>query len=102
MHGAAGVILINDTFNHRSESDQLEKFGRTVGPTDAGMPFVQIKAEIAMRWMADAGKNLEDIGAAIDKDLKPQSFALPDSIQVRDIFLLENNLDNRFAVFAGA
>jgi hypothetical protein len=84
MHGAAGVILINDTFNHRSESDQLEKFGRTVGPTDAGLPFVQIKAEIAMRWIAAAGKNLDDIGASIDKDLKPQSFALPDSIQVRE------------------
>jgi Zn-dependent M28 family amino/carboxypeptidase len=83
MHGAIGVILINDAFNHRSESDQLEKFGRTAGPNDAGIPFVQIKAELGMRWITDAGKNLDDIGAAIDKDLKPQSFALPDSIQVR-------------------
>jgi hypothetical protein len=83
MHGAIGVILINDAFNHRSESDQLEKFGRTAGPNDAGIPFVQMKAELGMRWIIDAGKNLDDIGAAIDKDLKPQSFALPDSIQVR-------------------
>ena len=84
MHGASGVILINDTFNHRSETDQLEKFGRTVGPNDAGIPFVQIKAEIALRWMADAGKNLEEIAASIDRDLKPQSFALPESVQVRE------------------
>jgi hypothetical protein len=77
------VILINDEFNHRSESDQLEKFGRTAGPNDAGIPFVQIKAKVAARWIAGAGKNLDDIGAAIDKDLKPQSFALPDSVQVR-------------------
>ena len=83
MHGAIGVILINDAFNHRSETDQLEKFGRTAGPNDAGIPFVQIKAEVAMHWIADAGNNLDDIGAAIDKDLKPQSFALPDSVQVR-------------------
>src|SRR5712692_1204727 len=84
MHGAIGVILINDAFNHRSESDQLEKFGRTAGPNDAGIPFVQIKAELGMRWITDGGKNLDDIGAAIDKDLKPQSFALPDSIKVRE------------------
>jgi len=82
MHGAIGVILINDAFNHHSESDQLEKFGRTAGPNDAGIPFVQIKAEFGMRWIADAGKNLDDIAAIIDKDLKPQSFALPDSLQV--------------------
>ena len=84
MHGARGVILINDSFNHRSESDDLEKFGRTVGPADAGIPFVQIKAEVAARWIADAGQNLDDVAAAIDKDLKPRSFALPDAIQVRE------------------
>src|SRR5579872_650101 len=43
IHGARGVILVNDVFNHRSESDEMEKFGRTVGPNDAGISFVQIK-----------------------------------------------------------
>src|SRR5207248_7319020 len=84
MHGARGVTLINDSFNHRSETDQMEKFGRTVGPNDAGIPFVQIKAEVAARWISDSGKNLDDIGAAIDKDLKPRSFAFPGSLQVRE------------------
>jgi hypothetical protein len=84
LHGARGVIIVNDTFNHHGESDDLEKFGRTVGPGDAGIPFVEIKEDIAARWIADAGKNLDEIGAAIDKDLKPRSFALPDSIQVRE------------------
>jgi hypothetical protein len=83
-HGARGVILINDTFNHHGETDDLEKFGRTVGPADAGIPFVQVKQEVAARWIADAGKDLEEIGTAIDKDLKPQSFALPESIEVRE------------------
>jgi hypothetical protein len=84
IHGARGVILINDTFNHHGESDDLEKFGRTVGPADAGIPFVQVKEEVAARWISDAGKNLEEIAAAIDKDLKPRSFALPDAIEVRE------------------
>ena len=51
-HGARGVILINDRANHRGESDQLETFGKTAGPADGGIPFVQIKAEVAERWIA--------------------------------------------------
>lgn len=84
MHGARGVILVNDTFNHRGESDDLEKFGRSVGPGDAGIPFVQVKEEVAARWISDAGKNLEELATAIDRDLKPQSFALPDALEVRE------------------
>jgi Zn-dependent M28 family amino/carboxypeptidase len=89
MHGARGVILINDIFNHRTESDQLEKFGRTVGPNDAGIPFVEIKAEVAVRWIGEAGKNLDEIGAGIDKDLKPRSFAFPESLQVHETVDIE-------------
>ncbi|HLN03101.1 MAG TPA: M28 family peptidase [Bryobacteraceae bacterium] len=83
-HGARGVILVSDTFNHRGESDDLEKFERKVGPGDAGIPFVQIKEDVAARWISDAGRNLEEIATAIDRDLKPQSFALPGSIEVRE------------------
>src|SRR5882672_9852421 len=89
MHGARGVILINDRFNHRGDTDQLEKFGHTAGPTDAGIPFVQVKADVAARWIAGAGKDLDELGAAIDKDLKPRSFALPDSLDVSEVVGVE-------------
>src|SRR5437879_4092348 len=89
MHGARGVILINDRFNHRGDSDQLEKFGHTAGPTDAGIPFVQVKADVAARWIASAGKDLDELGAAIDKDLRPRSFALPDSLDVSEVVGVE-------------
>src|SRR5207244_2204369 len=89
MHGARGVILINDRFNHRGDTDQLEKFGHTAGPTDAGIPFVQIKADVAASWIAEAGKDLDEMGAAIDKDLKPRSFALPDSLEVSEVVDVE-------------
>jgi hypothetical protein len=81
-HGAAGVILVADLANHRSDPDDLEKFGRAAGPIDAGIPFVQVKAAAADEWFSEAGKSLEKLEAGIDKDLKPQSFALPDSLQV--------------------
>jgi len=76
-HGARGVVLINDRANHRGEADQLEAFGKTAGPADGGIPFVQIKAEVAERWISNAGKNLDEIESEIDKDLKPRSFELP-------------------------
>ena len=77
MHGAAGVILIDDTPNHPGEADELPKFAGEDGPEDAGIPFVQVKAAAAAPWFAAAGRNLEQMAAAIDKDLKPQSFAFP-------------------------
>jgi hypothetical protein len=83
QHGARGVILINDRANHKGETDEMEKFGSTAGPNDGGIPFVQIKAEVAEHWLAKAGKHLEEIQAQVDKDLKPRSFALPESIHVQ-------------------
>ena len=83
-HGARGVILINDRANHRADSDQLESFGKTAGPANGGIPFVQIKAEVAESWINHAGKNLAEISAAIDKDLKPRSFALPANLNVQE------------------
>jgi hypothetical protein len=81
-HGAAGVLLVADRANHPGEPDGLEKFGRTAGPVEAGIPFLQVRASIAADWLAAAGQNLDRIEADIDKDLKPRSFALPESIRV--------------------
>lgn len=81
MHGARGVILINDVAAHPSkavsqDADTLEKFGATGGPRDAGIFFVQIKASTAEQWFRAEGRDLNNIEAQIDKDLKPRSFAL--------------------------
>src|SRR5258706_689221 len=72
-HGARGVGLINDRANTRGDADQLEAFGKTAGPADGGIPFVQIKAEGAELWISNAGKNLDEIESEIDKDLKTRS-----------------------------
>ncbi len=81
-HGAAGVILINDQDNHRpvnptaASEDDLETFGATAGPTDAGILFVQVKASVVAAWFKTAGKDLMDVEKAIDTDAKPRSFVL--------------------------
>ena len=89
VHGAKGVIFVNDRPNHRGESDALETFGRTAGPNDAGITFVQIKADEVEPWFRAAGKDLEAIESGIDKDLAPRSFAFPASLQVREEVDLE-------------
>jgi hypothetical protein len=92
IHGAAGVILINDRANHRADADQLETFGRTAGPADAGIPFLQVKADKIESWFAAAGKDLTAIVEQIDRTLKPQPFAFPDAVRV------DANLDVERAV----
>jgi hypothetical protein len=82
MHGARGVVLMNDAAAHPGEGDELEKFAESAGPGDAGIPFVQVRYEIAERWFAIGGKNPDEIQKSIDQDLQPRSFAFPDSLQV--------------------
>jgi hypothetical protein len=82
MHGARGVILVSDRAAHPGEAEDLEKFAEVAGPGDAGIPFLQMKSEVADRWFALAGKNAQDIQTAIDKDLQARSFAFPSSLEV--------------------
>ncbi len=83
MHGARGVILINDIYAHGGDEDKFESFGHTAGPGNAGIYFIQMKAEVAEGWLSAAGKNLKDIEEGIDKDLKPRSFVLPDGLEAQ-------------------
>ncbi|HLJ49694.1 MAG TPA: M28 family peptidase [Bryobacteraceae bacterium] len=82
MHGAKAILFVNDTAAHRSDDDTLEKFGTTAGPMNAGIGFVQVKADVVSRWFKEAGKDFTAVQSAIDKDLKPQSFALPADLRV--------------------
>jgi hypothetical protein len=75
-HGARGVILINDVAAHAGKEDKLEEFGSTGGPRDAGIFFVQVKDADAEEWFRAEGRDLRQIEADIDRDLKPRSFAL--------------------------
>lgn len=77
QRGAVGVILVHDRANHPGEGEELEKFGRTAGPAEAGIVFVQVRSEIAESWLAAVGRKLEQVQAEIDRELKPRSFELP-------------------------
>jgi len=80
--GARALILVNDRAAHPTEEDLLVKFGSTKGPEDAGLPVLQVKADIVDAWFQAAGKSLKDIEAQIDKTLEPQSFGFPDTLRL--------------------
>jgi hypothetical protein len=82
FHGAKAVLLVNDVGAHSGDSDDLEKFGGAEGPDNAGIEFVQVKANVVNKWLALSGKNLDAIESGIDKDLHPESFALPESLHL--------------------
>lgn len=81
-HGAIGVIMIADRANHPEKPEELQKFGTADGPSDMSIPYVQVRAPLVASWFKAAGKDVDTLAAEIDKDLKPRSFAFPDSITI--------------------
>jgi aminopeptidase YwaD len=79
MHGARGVLLVNDIYAHDGKDPGLDKFGLAAGPTDTGVFFVQTKPELAEKWLGDG--RIRQLTEEINRDLKPHSFAI-DSLTV--------------------
>ena len=77
MHGAKAILFVNDLHAHPNDKDELDKFGATEGPANAGIGFVQVKGATVAKWFADAGKDLQQVAKDIDADLKPRSFEFP-------------------------
>jgi aminopeptidase YwaD len=75
MHGARGVILINDS-DHHDGTDDLGKFAEIEGPKDAGVLFVRLKYSTAEGWLKAEGQDIHAISKQIDADAHPHSFAL--------------------------
>ncbi|MBM3785207.1 MAG: M28 family peptidase [Acidobacteria bacterium] len=80
LHGAKAAIVLSDILS--AGSGDLEKFAKNAGPANAGIPLFMMKAEIAEKLFDKAGRNLREIYKGIDGDLKPRSFAFPESVKV--------------------
>ncbi|MCS7044499.1 MAG: M28 family peptidase [Bryobacteraceae bacterium] len=77
FHGAAAVLFVNDLPNHSGDEDRLDRFSARVGPTAAGIPFVQVRAAVAERWLRMAGISLKQWIEETDRTLKPKPVAIP-------------------------
>jgi Peptidase family M28/PDZ domain/PA domain len=76
QHGAQGIIFITD-LNH--EDEQVGPATRTEETDDLGIPAIHAKRDAVIGLLKAAGKDLSAVQKAIDGDLKPRSFDVPDS-----------------------
>jgi len=77
LHGAAAVILLNNSVIYPEDADKLDTFGGQSGAADMGIPVVQVKSVVAEKWFANSNHDLKGIVKAIDRTLQPQSFRFP-------------------------
>lgn len=77
MHGARGVVVVADPTHTEDEREALPPFKDGGAAEEWGLPVVAVHLTAITPLLQAAGKDLSAIHAAIDRDQKPQSFALP-------------------------
>jgi len=82
-HGAAGMILVNDTGNHPGKEDELIPFGTSFGPEEMKFAALQVKAEKVDEWLKPSGHSLDELRQAIDRDLSNHSFSFDASSRLK-------------------
>ena len=80
--GAKAVLLVNSRSRGR-RGDRLIRFGSVSGPTNAGIPMVQVKSDIVERWLRGSGRSLRLLQRDIEASKQPQSFALASSLRIK-------------------
>ncbi len=79
--GAKAVLLVNARDRGR-RGDRLIRFGSVSGPTDSGIPMVQVSDNVVERWLRGSGRSLRLLQRDIEEAKTPQSFALASSLRV--------------------
>jgi hypothetical protein len=103
-HGAAAMILVNDTGNHPGKADELIRFEELSGPEQMKIAALQVKAAIVDEWLKPSGHALDELRRAIDKDLSNHSFVLDPSRQLSltvDVDRTQKQVANVIAVLPG-
>ena len=80
--GAKAVLLVDGRAGV-GRGDRMIRFGSVSGPSDAGIPMVQVKNSVAEQWLRGSGRSLRLLQRDIDASEQPQSFALASSLRVR-------------------
>ena len=99
--GAVALILVEPPGGN--EEDKLPRL-KQLGPiARAGLPVLQVKRELAQRWLARGGHDLSQLHAAIDSDYRPRSLALP-SLEISgrvDLLTTQTRVSNLIGVIPG-
>ena len=79
--GAKAVLLVDSRSRGRG-GDGLIRFGSISGPSDAGIPMVQVHSAVAEKWLRGSGRSLRLLERDIEASKRPQTFALASSLRV--------------------
>ena len=79
--GAKAVLLV-DSRSRGREGAGLIRFGSISGPSDAGIPMVQVHRTVAEQWLRGSGRSLRLLERDIEASKQPQTFALASSLRV--------------------
>jgi hypothetical protein len=100
-HGAAGVLVVAEpNRKHPSNQERMARIGgsatravpipsQSLSGDTLHTPFAVVSDAVARELLASAGAPPSDLQTAIDRDLKPQSRVLPDTIvtiHLRNLF----------------
>ncbi|MBI2818930.1 MAG: M28 family peptidase [Acidobacteria bacterium] len=103
-HGATAGVIVDDPVNHSHSADRLVPFGTSSGPNDAGIPIMQVRQDVVLSWMNQAGRSFVELQKAIDRDLTNHSFVLPAPFQLSlhtDVKQQSSQLKNVIGVLRG-
>jgi hypothetical protein len=76
LHGARGVLVVNDLSNHAGNNDELAHFEPLMATEDYGILVDQVSVQAVDELLADSKQSLSNLIGEIDRDLTPHSFAL--------------------------
>ncbi len=79
--GAKAVLLV-DSRSRGRRANRLIRFGSVSGPSDAGIPMVQVRSDIVEQWLRGSGRSLRLLERDIQSSKQPQSFALASSLRI--------------------
>lgn len=101
MHGAKGIIFITDPTH---EYEDVGPATRREQAGDVGIPATHAKRAAIVAAFKQGSKDLVDLQKAIDKDLAPQSFELPNlSAHIAtEVIRTRKNVRNVLAELPGA
>lgn len=78
LHKAAAVLFVNDAPLAAQNKDELMPFDYTAQSREpAHLPLVHVKRAVVDRMLASAGTSLAEVEAAINREARPHSLAIP-------------------------
>ncbi len=83
LHGAVGLLLVNDLANHPGDEDRLERFFPETITEDFGLVVDQITAKTADMLLEQSGVTVGGLLRYIDGHLASHSFILASSLSLR-------------------